>query len=39
VPVRPASHGCVRVTRHDARWLYRRMAVGTPVTVVARSRR
>jgi lipoprotein-anchoring transpeptidase ErfK/SrfK len=38
VPVRPVSHGCVRVTRYDARWLFRRTPVGTPVTVVARSR-
>jgi L,D-transpeptidase catalytic domain/Putative peptidoglycan binding domain len=36
VPVRPASHGCVRVTRYDARWLYRRLPVGTPVTVLRR---
>ena len=38
VPTRRASHGCVRVTRYDARWLFRRTPVGTPVTVVARSR-
>jgi lipoprotein-anchoring transpeptidase ErfK/SrfK len=37
VPVRPASHGCVRVTRYDARWLFSRMPVGTPVRVLARS--
>lgn len=37
VPVRPASHGCVRVTRYDARWLYRQMPVGTRVTVLRRS--
>jgi hypothetical protein len=37
VPVRPASHGCVRVTRYDARWLFRRALVGTPVRVLARS--
>jgi lipoprotein-anchoring transpeptidase ErfK/SrfK len=37
VPVRPASHGCVRVTRYDARWLFRRTLVGTPVRVLARS--
>ena len=36
VPVRPASHGCVRVTRYDARWLFRQMPVGTPVTVLRR---
>jgi lipoprotein-anchoring transpeptidase ErfK/SrfK len=39
VPVRPASHGCVRVPRSSARWLFRRAIVGTPVTVLARSRR
>ncbi|HXV32951.1 MAG TPA: L,D-transpeptidase family protein [Gaiellaceae bacterium] len=37
VPVKPASHGCVRVTRHDARWLYRRTPVGLPVRVLRRS--
>jgi lipoprotein-anchoring transpeptidase ErfK/SrfK len=37
VPVRPASHGCVRVTRHDARWLYLRTPVGTSVRVLKRS--
>jgi lipoprotein-anchoring transpeptidase ErfK/SrfK len=37
VPVRPASHGCVRVTRFGAKWLFRRMPVGTPVRVLARS--
>lgn len=37
VPVRPASHGCVRATRYDAKWLFRRMPVGTPVRVLARS--
>jgi lipoprotein-anchoring transpeptidase ErfK/SrfK len=39
VPVRRASHGCVRVTRSDARWLYLRTPVGTPVTVLNRSTR
>ena len=38
VPARRVSHGCVRVTRYDARWLYLRTPVGTPVTVVNRSR-
>jgi lipoprotein-anchoring transpeptidase ErfK/SrfK len=37
VPVLPASHGCVRVTRYDVRWLFRRTPVGTPVTVLRRS--
>jgi lipoprotein-anchoring transpeptidase ErfK/SrfK len=36
VPVEPASHGCVRVTRHDAKWLYRRTPVGMPVRVLRR---
>ena len=35
---RPASHGCVRVPRWDAEWLYTQTPVGTPVTVIARSR-
>jgi lipoprotein-anchoring transpeptidase ErfK/SrfK len=38
VPVKPASHGCVRVTRYDASWLYRRTPVGLPVRVLKRSR-
>jgi len=38
VPVRRASHGCIRVPRYDAAWLFRRTPVGTPVTVLARSR-
>jgi lipoprotein-anchoring transpeptidase ErfK/SrfK len=37
VPVEPASHGCVRATRYDARWLYRRSPIGTPVRVLRRS--
>jgi L,D-transpeptidase catalytic domain/Putative peptidoglycan binding domain len=36
VPVRPASHGCVRVTIYDAHWLFRQTPVGTPVTVLRR---
>ncbi len=38
VPPTPASHGCVRVPHSDAEWLYRRIPVGTRVTVVAKSR-
>ena len=38
VPVYPASHGCVRVTPYDAKWLYRRTPVGTRVVVLAHSR-
>ena len=38
VPVYAASHGCVRVTQYDARWLYGFVSVGTPVRVIARSR-
>jgi peptidoglycan hydrolase-like protein with peptidoglycan-binding domain len=37
VPVQPASHGCVRATRYDAPWLYRRTPIGTPVRVLERS--
>lgn len=33
VPTYPASHGCVRVTRADARWLFERVGVGTAVIV------
>jgi lipoprotein-anchoring transpeptidase ErfK/SrfK len=38
VPSTAASHGCVRVPHGDAAWLYRRIPVGTPVAVVAKSR-
>jgi hypothetical protein len=31
VPPSPASHGCVRVTMADARWLIANVPVGTPV--------
>lgn len=37
VPVTPASHGCVRTPRYDARWLYDFTPIGTPVAVLARS--
>jgi len=33
VPNHPASHGCVRVTRADARWLINEVADGTPVQI------
>jgi hypothetical protein len=38
VPPTPVSHGCVRVPRWDAEWLYNQTPIGTPVTVIARSR-
>jgi hypothetical protein len=31
VPAGPASHGCIRVTRPDALWLFRQLTVGTAV--------
>jgi hypothetical protein len=31
VPPYPASHGCIRVTRADGRWLISNVADGTPV--------
>jgi len=37
VPAGPASHGCVRVPRYDAQWLYDRLPDGTAVTVLASS--
>ncbi len=37
VPVYAASHGCVRVTHYDARWLFDFNRVGDPVDVLARS--
>jgi hypothetical protein len=37
VPVVPASHGCIRTPRYDARWLYEFTPLGTPVTILARS--
>ncbi|NEG96101.1 L,D-transpeptidase family protein [Bifidobacterium sp. SMB2] len=30
---RPASHGCVRLTVADAKWLYEQLPVDTPVTI------
>lgn len=33
VPNHPASHGCIRVTRADARWLINNVADGTPVRI------
>jgi hypothetical protein len=33
VPAHPASHGCIRVTRADARWLFDRVPDGTPVVL------
>jgi lipoprotein-anchoring transpeptidase ErfK/SrfK len=33
VPAYPASHGCIRVTRSDALWLYPRVPVGFPVAI------
>ncbi len=38
VPAQPASHGCVRVPRYDAKWLYDHAPTGTVVTVLGRSR-
>ena len=37
VPVYPASHGCVRLTAGDARWVYDFASVGTSVRVVGTS--
>lgn len=33
--VAPSSHGCIRVSDSDARWIFDNMAIGTRVTVVA----
>jgi lipoprotein-anchoring transpeptidase ErfK/SrfK len=33
VPAHPASHGCIRVTRADGKWLFDRVPDGTPVVV------
>ena len=38
VPAQPASHGCVRVPRYDAKWLYDHAPNGTAVTVLGSSR-
>ena len=37
VPAYPASHGCIRVTRWDAKWLLRQIGVGTAVYVYGGS--
>ena len=33
VPNQPASHGCIRITRADARWLFERVPDGIPVSL------
>ena len=33
VPAQPASHGCVRIPRHLAEEMFRRMEIGTTVIV------
>ena len=33
VPAYPASHGCIRVTRADALWLFPRVPVGFPLVI------
>jgi hypothetical protein len=33
VPEEPASHGCVRVSRADALWLFERVPDGIPVVL------
>ena len=38
VPTYPASHGCVRVNRYDAPFLYEFAPQGTPVVVLSSSR-
>jgi L,D-transpeptidase catalytic domain/Sporulation and spore germination/Putative peptidoglycan binding domain len=38
VPTYPASHGCVRVNRYDALFLYEFATYGTPVVVLSSSR-
>lgn len=38
VPITPASHGCVRQTRFDAKWLYDFTPMGSSVRVIATSR-
>ncbi|MCS7176343.1 MAG: L,D-transpeptidase [Candidatus Kapabacteria bacterium] len=35
--VRPSSHGCVRLSREDARYLYHTLRRGTPVLVYSRE--
>jgi hypothetical protein len=37
VPIVPASHGCVRTPRYDAKWLYDFTPIGTPVVALGRS--
>jgi lipoprotein-anchoring transpeptidase ErfK/SrfK len=33
VPGYPASHGCIRMPAPEARWMYKRTPIGTPVWV------
>lgn len=37
VPGRPASHGCIRLRRETAKFLFESLPVGTPVTVASRA--
>jgi lipoprotein-anchoring transpeptidase ErfK/SrfK len=37
VPSHAASHGCVRITDVDARWVYGFVSVGMPVHVISHS--
>jgi hypothetical protein len=37
IPIVPASHGCVRTPRYDAKWLFDFTPIGTPVVVLGRS--
>jgi lipoprotein-anchoring transpeptidase ErfK/SrfK len=37
VPAYPASHGCVRVTRADALWLFGRLPVGSTIVIYGGS--
>jgi len=37
VPAFAASHGCVRTTQYDARWIFDFSSVGMPVDVLAKS--
>lgn len=37
VPAYPASHGCLRLTRADARWLFTTIGVGTSIYIYGGS--
>lgn len=32
-PIHPASHGCVRIPKHDSSWYYSKASIGDPILI------